>query len=142
MGGTKMRVAVVCIAGTYCPVTQGHVGCLVEARNMLMKLPTGCAADKVKAPRPVNLEVYDLVLGFIRTNSDSYTFNKMQKKGCPEAFIPAVDRRMLINSAAKDHCHDWLAASEDYAEGLKMLASAYPEHEFTRWGLDGADVAV
>jgi len=127
------RVAVISYQGSFCPITLAHVGCPIEARNILLGLPTSVA-------RPAKLETFHAVVGFVNCNADSFVSSKLSKKVPPVPIIPYNDRMMLIDMATKEY--DWLWAHNNPRGALHDLTKAYPKLLFVPCNLCGADDAI
>eukprot|EP00927_Polykrikos_kofoidii_P056457 TRINITY_DN50579_c0_g1_i1.p1 TRINITY_DN50579_c0_g1~~TRINITY_DN50579_c0_g1_i1.p1 ORF type:complete len:240 (-),score=37.00 TRINITY_DN50579_c0_g1_i1:366-1085(-) len=122
------QVAVVTLLGSLCPITLGHVQGFHEARRILM----GEAGVK----RPMNLEVFGEVLGFISLNGDGHLSSKFKANG--EEHMDYASRRELVRLATADE--EWL--SHEQYEGCMLqtvLPERYPGLIFTQFSLNGAD---
>merc|ERR1711935_981797 len=92
-------VAVITFQGSFCPVTQGHVACVVETRELLL-------GRKYREAHwaPAGLETFAEVVGFMGCNSDRHVSRKL----VPQPAIALEDREALIDLVNADN--DWLCA--------------------------------
>lgn len=123
--------AVVTFAGSFCPVTRGHVACLVEARALLL-------GQKRRGERwvPPDLEEFAEVVGFIGCNSDRY----VSKKLAPLPIVSKEEREALIDLAAEDL--DWLSSVRGPWDAVEKLRKFFPHLRLVHFVVDGADVAL
>lgn len=124
-------VAVVSFQGSFCPVTTGHVACVVGARGLLL-------GRKHRGERwvPKGLEEFREVVGLMGCNTD----RNITKKLDPLPIIPIEDREALINLAAEEH--DWLCSHRQPYEAVEQLTRLFPELRLKHFVLDGADAAL
>ena len=66
------KVAYLTMFGTFCPITLAHVEAFVQARKILL-------GENV-SPQHQMSDQFELVLGFIGLNDDSWTSRKLQNK--------------------------------------------------------------
>eukprot|EP00928_Gymnodinium_smaydae_P072355 TRINITY_DN55723_c0_g1_i1.p1 TRINITY_DN55723_c0_g1~~TRINITY_DN55723_c0_g1_i1.p1 ORF type:complete len:383 (+),score=41.78 TRINITY_DN55723_c0_g1_i1:54-1202(+) len=116
-------VAVITMMGSCCPVTLAHIQAFVEARRLL----TGDAGGFTEAVGALNL------------NSDDHVRRKLDAKGLP--FISKRDRLNLVRLAANEH--PWMEAnSTASSEFVDMLVRTWPQLDFTRVSMNGADDVI
>lgn len=121
------KVACVTLLGSLCPVTRGHVQGFQEARRILLAEPG--------SQRPVRLEEFNEVLGFISLNSDSHVGYKMVMKG--EASLSKDQRSHLVGLAVEDHA--WIAQEQYEGECIPVLGELWPKLTFVHFTMNGAD---
>jgi len=131
------RVAIINFLGSLCPVTRSHLGCIVEAGNILRG-----EASPVNA---VTVQPYHVCLASMRCNSDRHVGKKMEEKGV--ALLDADRRLHLCALAAKGHQTSRLcicAHPRHYHVHVwaEELAACYPALVFDVWTLNGADDVV
>lgn len=125
------HVAILSFQGSFCPVTRGHVLCLVEAREMLLGL-----RHRGQSWVPRDLEKFSKVIGFMGCNSDRH----VGKKLAPLSALPVADREHLIELATQDL--DWLTVSRSAYEVVDELRQLFPELFIKHFVLDGEDAAL
>lgn len=124
-------VAVVTFQGSFCPVTQGHLACLVEARELLLGRRYRDAAWA-----PEGLETFAEVIGFMGCNTDKHVSRKL----APLPSIALEDREALIDLANAEQ--DWLCAHRKVWKAVDELRGMYPDLKVKHYVIDGADAAI
>ena len=131
LGAKQAKVAVLNYVGSLCPITLGHVECLVLSHRIL----TG------KAPSlfgPI-ASPFAGCIGLIRVNGDGHVQKKLQANG--EKSIAATDRLHLCRLATAEH--EWIHAENvDMRAWLVMLSNKFPHLQFVVWHLNGADDVI
>lgn len=127
----RKRVAVIDYLGSFCPITLGHVQCLVEARKIL----TGDAPPL----GDVAFEPFAACIALMQVNSDSFVSKKLADKG--EKAISSRERLMLCGLATSQypwvHCENVILS-----QWLQGLQRKFECLQFFVWRLNGADDVV
>jgi hypothetical protein len=127
----RTRVAVLDYLGSFCPITLGHVQCLVEAHKIL----TGDAPPL----GDVAFEPFAACIALMRVNSDCFVSKKLADKG--EKAILSRERLMLCGLATSQypwvHCED-----VNLGPWLQGLQRKFECLQFFVWCLNGADDVV
>ena len=123
-------MAIINYVGSLCPITLGHVACLVTARSVLIgeTPPVG----EPFSPGDQNAAC----LAAVRFNNDSHVKHKMQAKGL--VHLPATDRRHLGELATAGE--PWIRYDvRDPRIWARELETQFPDLHFNVWNLNGAD---
>jgi len=141
------RVAVLCFRGSFCPVTRAHVGCILNARDVLLGTKSAANADFAGSS---TFSPYDACLALVQANADGWLEPKLAKSG--DGCISRADREILISLSTADDA--WIQPLSRVGDGFKPntngthaaamahLASTWPQLEFVTWWLNGADDVV
>ena len=133
-----VKVAYLTMFGTFCPITLAHVEAFVQARRILL--------GENGSPQHQMPDKFELVLGFIGLNDDSWTSRKLQNKNEPcgrsVAGVSLEDRKHLVKLSIKDY--EWLTMIDcsfwSYKNDLNhYLQNQYPQVTFIHYELNGAD---
>jgi hypothetical protein len=125
----NVRVAVVTMTGSVCPVTLAHIKAFIESRKLLLS----------PNPGQQHKDGFSDVIGFLSLNPDSRVRAKMSEKG--EKHISLQDRAQLVKLATADH--PWLAYNPSFEfEAVRSLTKRWPKITFVHYHLNGADDVV
>lgn len=128
-GPKPATIAVLNYVGSLCPITLGHVQCLVQAHLILSG----------QAPPLIGTGSCAGCIALIRCNGDSHVRNKLRANG--EQSLPLADRLKLCRFATAEH--PWIASENvDLREWLSRLKKKFPHLTFQPWCLNGADDVV
>jgi len=130
MAEAESNVAVVTMLGSLCPITLAHIKSFHEARNLLLATPG--AHDP--SLRPVGLEAFSCVLGFISVNPDDYVSRKFGPTGLPLHF---EQRAFLVEMAIADL--PWMAMEPVEGQRVCELRQHYRHLNFCHFTMNGAD---
>eukprot|EP00546_Thalassionema_frauenfeldii_P009850 CAMPEP_0178918120 /NCGR_PEP_ID=MMETSP0786-20121207/13646_1 /TAXON_ID=186022 /ORGANISM="Thalassionema frauenfeldii, Strain CCMP 1798" /LENGTH=202 /DNA_ID=CAMNT_0020591787 /DNA_START=189 /DNA_END=794 /DNA_ORIENTATION=- len=114
-----------------------------EARKLLLA-NTGESTNDDKgqldflAFRPLLLEKFDLVLGYISLNRDNYVLRKFQRNKEPSLNIE--QRSLLVSMAIEDTA--WLGMEEEEGEMVSLLQTQWSYLNFIHFSMNGADDVV
>eukprot|EP00931_Biecheleriopsis_adriatica_P050035 TRINITY_DN28959_c0_g1_i1.p1 TRINITY_DN28959_c0_g1~~TRINITY_DN28959_c0_g1_i1.p1 ORF type:complete len:363 (-),score=54.81 TRINITY_DN28959_c0_g1_i1:23-1081(-) len=134
---SKARIALVTFQGSMCPVTLAHVEAVLEARRLLLGKQNQHAET---APRPRELPIFDLVLAFIGINNDEHVSGKFGGARPSDGFMPANDRRMLVDLATSQY--EWMTSCNNIWNAADKFIKDFPQRSIVWYELDGADVAL
>eukprot|EP00929_Paragymnodinium_shiwhaense_P112161 TRINITY_DN80418_c0_g1_i1.p1 TRINITY_DN80418_c0_g1~~TRINITY_DN80418_c0_g1_i1.p1 ORF type:complete len:455 (-),score=47.21 TRINITY_DN80418_c0_g1_i1:282-1520(-) len=131
------NVAIITFQGTLCPVTVAHIEAVKETRLQLL----GEASERLQvAERPQKLPHFQSVFAFIGLNPDDYVASKFGGRRASTGFIPADERRALVDLATGEH--DWIHSCWNVWKCADKLMSEFKEQGLVWYELDGADVAL
>jgi len=129
------RVAVLDFLGSFCPITKGHVACLVEARRILNGHAPPVNADGALVP-------YDACLGALCVNGESHVRSKLRRAGEAADALPVGARIELCKRATAFEHGAWIRVGTPADVWVASLRASFPLLSFSVWRLNGADDVV
>ena len=126
------HVAVLDFLGSFCPVTTGHVQCMIEARRILLGEAPPANDDGALAP-------YAACLCALNVNDDIWVREKLSRSG--EDALSAQQRLQLCDLATASEAA-WVRVGTSAEAWVASLRSSCPSIRVTVWSLNGADDVV